>query len=150
MRVNASIADGMLRPARRISWLVAAAWLGLAGCRNSDTLPALKVYEVNGKVLMADDKPLRGGWVYFVPKGDLPVTPSAEIGPDGTFSIVTGGSGQGAPPGEYKVRIEAPQLRAAKKGGKHPFPPKYKDEDSSGLVITVRAEPNQLDPIRLK
>jgi hypothetical protein len=106
---------------------------------------------VKGKVLLADGKALSGGWIYFVSKqGDLPVTPSGVIGPDGTFSLVTGGSGQGAPPGEYKVRIEAPQLQTARKTRKTQFPLRYNDEDSSGLVITVRAETNQLEPIRLK
>ena len=91
--------------------LVVAVWAGLAGCRNSDSLPALPVYEVKGKVLLADGKPLRGGLISFVPKGDLPVTPSGVIASDGTFSLVTGGSGDGAPPGDYKVRVEAPQFQ---------------------------------------
>ena len=77
------------------------------------------------------------------------MTPSGEIGPDGTFSVVTGGSGEGAPPGEYKLRIEAPQFQTAK--NKKPLiPEKFTDEDSSNLVVTVRAEPIQLEPIRLK
>jgi hypothetical protein len=131
---------------------MAAAYAALAGCRGSDSLPSYQVYQVEGKVLLADGKPLGGGWIYFVPKGDLPVTPSGVIGSDGTFSLVTGGSGDGAPPGEYKVRVEAPQFQqAAPKSRKKPiFPVKYKDEDSSGLVITVRAESNRLDPILLK
>jgi hypothetical protein len=134
----------------RASGLAVAVWVGLAGCRNSESLPALQVYEVKGKVTLADGKPLSSGWIYFVPKGDLPITPSGVIGSDGTFSLVTGGSGDGAPPGEYKVRIEAPQLQAALKGKKPPFPLKYLDEDSSLVVVQVRAEPNQLDPICLK
>jgi hypothetical protein len=139
------------RPTRLLSGLIVAGWAGLAGCRNSDSLPVLQVYEVRGKVLLADGKPLSGGWISFVPKGDLPVTPSSPIGADGTFSLVTGGSGEGAPAGEYKVRIEAPQLPAFKKVGnkQKPFLFKYTDEDSSGLVITVRAEANRLEPIRL-
>ena len=125
---------------------------GLAGCRGSDSLPVLPVYEVKGKVLLSNGKPLSGGWISFVPKSDLPVTPSAAIGSDGTFSLETGGSGHGAPAGEYKVRVEAPQLRtAASTSRKKPLVPvKYSDEDSSGLVITVRAEANQLEPIVLK
>jgi hypothetical protein len=136
----------------RLSGVAVAIWVGLAGCRNSGSLPALPVYEVRGTVLLADGKPLEGGWISFVPKGDLPVTPSGAIGSDGTFSLVTGGSGLGAPPGEYKVRIEAPQFeQSASKSKKRPiFPRKYNDEDSSGLVITVRAETNRLGPIRLK
>ena len=89
---------------------------GLAGCGKSDSLPVLEVYDVKGKVLLADGKPLDGGSIYFVSKaGDLPVTPSGVIGPDGTFSLVTGGSGDGAPPGEYKVRIEAPPVQTVGK-----------------------------------
>jgi hypothetical protein len=130
--------------------LLAALLAGLAGCSNQDKLPSLTVYQVTGKVLLADGKPLTGGWVYFVPKSDLSVTPSAQIGSDGTFSLDTGGSGSGAPPGEYKVRIEAPQFHVDRNPKKSIFPFKYTDEDSSGLVVTVRAEPNQLEPFRLR
>ena len=83
---------------RRLSGLVVALLAGLGGCHNSESLPVLPVYEVKGKVLLADGQPLSGGWIYFVPKGDLPLTPSGVIGSDGTFSVVTGGSGDGAPP----------------------------------------------------
>jgi len=142
--------DRKRRGACKLSGLIVAGCVGLAGCRNSESLPALRVYEVKGKVLLADGKPLSGGLVTFVPKGDLPVTPSGVIQSDGTFSLVTGGSGDGAPPGDYKVRVEAPQLQATGKSKKPPFPFKYTDEDSSHLVITVRADTNQLEPIRLK
>jgi hypothetical protein len=137
----------------RAGWLVGLTvilWLGQAGCGKSDSLPSLQVYEVKGKVLLPDGKPLSGGWIYFVSKGDLPVTPSGQISSDGTFSLVTGGSGEGAPAGDYKIRVEAPQLPTGPKAKKPAFPFKYTDEDSSGLVLTVRAEPNHLDPIRLK
>ena len=83
------------RGAGPLCGLVLALWAGVAGCRQSDSLPNLKVYEVKGKVLLADGKPLTNGWVYFVPKGELTVTPSAIIGSDGTFSLITGGSGEG-------------------------------------------------------
>jgi hypothetical protein len=131
---------------------MAAAMAALAGCGRSDSLPSYQVYEVKGKVLLADGKPLGGGWITFVPKGDLLVTPSAVIDSDGGFSLSTGGSGDGAPAGDYKVRVEAPQLQqAAPKSRKKPlFPQKYIDEDSSGVVITVRAQTNQLEPIVLK
>jgi hypothetical protein len=135
-----------------LSGVVLAAWAGLVGCRNSDALPAYQVYEVKGQVLLADGKPLNQGFIFFVPKGDLPVTPSAEIRSDGSFSLVTGGSGEGAPPGDYKIRVEAPQFQQARKKSRKsvPFPFKYTDEDSSGVVVTVRAQDNQLEPILLK
>ncbi len=125
-------------------------WMTIAGCGRSDSLPSLQVYEVNGKVLLGDGKPLTSGWVYLVPTAGLPLTPSAEIGPDGTFSVVTGGSGNGAPAGEYKIRIEAPQFPVDPKTKKGIFPFKYTDEDSSGLVVTVKPEVNQLEAFRLK
>jgi hypothetical protein len=110
------------------------------------------VYEVKGKVLLADGQPLTGGWISFVPKGDLSVTPSSPIGSDGTFALTTGGSGEGAPAGDYKVRVEAPQLPGLQKPRrrKPPFPLKYTDEDSSGLVVTVRTTANRLEPFVLK
>lgn len=139
------------RVSRGLTGLALAVCAGLTGCGKSDSLPALTVFPVNGKVLRADGKALSGGHIYLVSKaGDLPVTPSGEIGPDGTFSVTTGGSGEGVPPGEYKVRIEGKPAQTVGKTGKPPFPVRYNDEDSSGLLITVRAEPNQLEPIRLK
>lgn len=132
--------------------LMAAVLTTLAGCGRSDSLPVYQVYEVKGQVLLADGKPLNGGWIYFVPRGDLPVTPSGVIGSDGTFSLSTGGSGEGAPAGDYKIRVETPQLPPpVPRSKKKPvIPVRYNDEDSSGLVITVRADANQLEPIRLK
>ena len=133
-----------------LSTVVLTASAGLSGCGQSDSLPKLRVYEVKGKVLLPDGKPLSSGLISFVPKGDLPITPSAEIASDGTFSLVTGGSGEGSPLGEYKVRIETPAIRVDPKTKKPPFPSKYTDEDSSGIVVTVLAQENHLDPIKLK
>jgi hypothetical protein len=134
-----------------ITGLITAASAGLAGCGTSDSLPKLEVHEVKGTVVLADGKPLTGGSIYFVRKaGDLPVTPSGKIGPDGSFSLVTGGSGEGAPAGEYKVRIEAAPVGSTGQKTKEPFPARYNDEDSSKIEITVRAGANQLEPIRLK
>ncbi len=82
-------------PVRWFSMLLLTAPLGLSGCGNSDSLPKLQVYGVKGKVLLADGKPLRSGWISFVPKAGLPITPSAQISSDGSFSLVTGGSGEG-------------------------------------------------------
>jgi hypothetical protein len=132
----------------RTAFLAAAT--GLFGCGNGDSLPKLQVFEVKGQVLLADGKPLPSGWISFVPKGGLPITPSAKIAADGSFSLVTGGSGEGAPTGDYKVRIEAPELRSDPKTRKTILPNKYTDEDSSGIVVTVLPKENHLDPIRLR
>ncbi len=133
-----------------LSVVLPAALSAFSGCGQSDRLPHLTVYEVTGKVVLADGKPLSSGVISFVPKGDLPITPSANISPDGTFKVITGGSGDGAPPGDYKVRIEAPALQSGPKSKKSLFPFKYTDEDSSEIVVTVRPQENHLDPIVLK
>jgi hypothetical protein len=128
----------------------------LAGCGDGTGGPApvVTVYQVKGKVLLPDNKPLSGGVVYFVPK-DGAMTSEGSIRPDGSFSLVTGTSGEGAPPGDYKIRIEPadPSLlpnRNSHNRKKLPFPNKYLDEDSSGLLVTVKPESNVLDPITLK
>ena len=136
--------------ARPLTALLLAASAGLAGCSQSDRLPKLQVYKVTGKVLLSNGKPLTTGFISFVPKGDLAITPGAKIEPDGTFTVVTGGSGEGAPSGEYKVRIEAPELRPDPKTKKTLIPPRYADEDSSRIVVTVLPQENHLDPITLK
>jgi hypothetical protein len=141
----------LARSAAAIGTLIIGAGLSAVGCNGSaDTLPTLKVYEVKGKVELADGKPLSTGSVYLVPKGDLAVTPNAQINPDGTFVVVTGGSGEGAPPGEYKVRIETAEAHSNSKNKKPRVPFKYTDEDSSGLVVTVRPESNVLEPFKLR
>lgn len=147
-------ADG--RGRQVVGWLGVAALLGVAGCGGvSVGAPALlKVYEVKGKVLRPDGQALSGGQIYFVPKEGSQI-PSGQIGRDGTFSLSTGPSGEGAPEGEYKVRIEPedPTLLAlttnrAKKP--LPFARRYWDEDTSGLTATVKPSANQLQPFRLK
>ena len=81
------------------------------------------VYPVTGKVLLADGKPLTTGRVEFIPvKGGMPA--AGDIGPDGSFSLKTGNGQEGAPAGDYKVRLE-PTTLSAKKAGKalsFPFP----------------------------
>jgi hypothetical protein len=130
--------------------LVTTALAAQAACSSSDSLPNYQVYEVKGRVLLSDGKPLGSGWISFVSKADLPVTPSGPIAKDGTFSLVTGGSGKGAPAGDYKVRVESPEFQAGGKSRKALFPFKYTDEDSSGIIVTVRPQTNDLEPIRLR
>jgi hypothetical protein len=132
--------------------LLAAA---VAGCGRGDTPPVVTVFEVKGRVLLKDRKPLAGGHVYFVPTSAPWLLASAPVGPDGRFALATGDSGAGAPPGDYKVRVEPdgppPLVGAGRRPGTRlPFPPRYLDEDSSGLRVTVKAEPNTLESFVLK
>lgn len=145
----------------RVALALAIAW-AVAGC-SGDNNPVKKVstHDVKGQVLRPDGKPLGGGMIYFEPKPESAQAQPAQgpIGPDGTFTLNTGSSGPGAAAGEYKVYIKpdtASLPRATGKRGatvgqvKLPFPAEYSDPDTSGLVATVKAEPNQLPPFRLE
>jgi hypothetical protein len=128
----------------------------LSGCGGgAGAPPVVKVYEVKGSVLLAGSKPLSSGKVSFVRIDPPFLVSSAPIAPDGSFSLTTGDSGEGAPEGQYKVKVEPDGPPPVVRGGRVDpkvlsFPMKYTDEDSSGLIITVKAETNQLKPIVLK
>jgi hypothetical protein len=106
-------------------------------------------YEVRGKVLLASGKALSEGRVTFVAADGLLPQASGDIRPDGEFTLTTRDPGDGAAPGKYKVRIEPAETKNPRKSRPR-FPVRYVDEDSSGLAVTVRAEPNQLEPFTLK
>jgi hypothetical protein len=68
-----------------------------AGCSH-------KLVKVHGKVTL-DGKPLDGATVTFVPDGEGGRSASGQTGTDGTFSLSTYTTGDGAQPGQYKVII---------------------------------------------
>ena len=119
----------------------------LAGCQGSYS--SAPTFEVKGKVLLSNGKPLGAGRVTFVAADGLLPEVSGEIQPDGGFALTTRNPGDGAAPGKYKVRIEPAGRRNPRKV-KPTFPAKYVDEDSSGIEVVVRSEPNQLGPFTLK
>ena len=131
---------------RRLTTVLVLTCAGLAGCqRFSSSAPT---YEVKGKVLLSNGKPLSSGRVIFVSTDASLPEVSGDIQQDGGFALTTREAGDGAVPGKYKVRIE-PRGRKDRKS-KLSFPTKYVDEDSSGIVVTVQANANQLDPFTLK
>jgi hypothetical protein len=101
--------------------------------------------------MLGNGKPLTAGRVSFIPKNEVTIPPaSGVIRDDGSFALTTRKPDDGATPGEYRVRIEPAEVKGNRTSPRLPFPVKYIDEDSSGLVATVRAQANQLDPIQLK
>jgi hypothetical protein len=120
-----------------------------AGGTRKETL-----YPVKGQVQLAGGKPLAGGTVVFIPASGQDASPRGDVDANGNFALKTGDA-EGAPAGEYKVRIE-PALAAMKqKGGivdpkVLPFPGKYAEEDgNTGLTATVKTEPTTLEPFKL-
>ncbi len=102
---------------------------------------------VKGQVLL-NGKPLTSGVVVLVsPKYSSEY--SGQIGSDGRFTIKSG-SVEGAPEGEYRVRIEPEpqkgQSSRPKKGATNlPYPGRYADETTSDLNVTVKSGENDLD-----
>ena len=137
--------------------MVATLPSGLGGCSNPDVTQAVKVYEVKGSVLLADGKPLTSGTVEFEPVKDSVYQASGQIGTDGSFTLKTPNSGDGAAPGEYRVKIIPDETMAPSttKGktkirdlSKLPFSRKYLDADTSELTATVKPEPNVLATVQ--
>ena len=129
------------------AWTKIAAMTCLAGVSvgcGSNTNPELKqTYQVEGRIILADGRPLAGGRVAFLSKDGLNPAASGEIRNDGRFSLTTREPNDGATPGDYKVRIERP-ARSAR------FPNKYLDEDDSGVIVTIRPAANELAAIQLR
>ena len=133
--------------------IVAAAGLmisGLSGC-GEPTYSTPTVYPVKGQILLSDGKPLTSGQVVLVSNQGMEFP--GKVGSDGRFSIKSG-AGDGAPEGEYRVRID-PELqpvsagRAQKGAANLPFPARYASETTSDLKVTVRPGENDLEPIKL-
>ncbi len=126
--------------------------VGCSGPSDVATKPIGQTFPVSGTVVLKNGSPLKEGRVVLVAAEDTSTPPSVgEIQSDGKFTLTTKTPGDGAVPGKYKVRVE-PGAAGVKKSKtvKPPFPSKYLDEDSSTLVVTVKAEPTTLSPIELK
>ncbi|MBM3980085.1 MAG: hypothetical protein FJ304_07335 [Planctomycetes bacterium] len=122
--------------------------VALAGCGQKG--PAL--VPVTGKVTTADGKPLERATVVFHPVGAADangVKPRGTVGADGTFTLTSHTTGDGAPAGEYRVTVE---LWTAGKGDDPPtsrLPAKFANPEKSGLTATVGTAPTELKPFVL-
>jgi hypothetical protein len=135
--------------------------LATVSCGKSGS--ARPVFPVRGQVLL-DGKPLAGVQVAFHPvaaPGPDDGRPYARTDANGRFAVSTYGTGDGAPPGEYKISLhdlqnsggndevrgdEAPPK--ARKPSRIAAP--YANPDTSGLRIRVSEGPNELEPFQLK
>jgi hypothetical protein len=124
-------------------WLSAAMVIGSAGCGESFRLPT--TYPVKGKVLLPDGQPLTSGRIMLISQ-ESGLTFGGTISADGTYTVKSG-TREGAPAGNYKVRIEIdetslPQAKGRKgqRSARLPFDNKYTDEDASQLTATVKPD----------
>jgi hypothetical protein len=104
-----------------------------------------KLYPVQGKVTLKDGSPVKFGHIILradVSKGNTTKEVSQGTIRNGEYTIMTGAR-EGAPPGAYKVSIEA----AAEVDEKNPYftkwyaSEKYVSPDTSGLTMEVVEAP---------
>jgi hypothetical protein len=130
--------------------LLTAVALACGSCSSSG------LYPVSGKVLVKGE-PAAGASVHFRRTGADPMHEEAIMGlvqADGSFTLVCGSLGSGAPPGEYDVLIEWRQVAHQAKGQPQKGPDRlqghYADPRRPLLHVVIRAQSNELPPFELK
>jgi hypothetical protein len=125
--------------------VTAALTLACVSCGTGNNL-----YPVSGKV-MYRGSPASGAVVTFCRPGDGPTDEPTIMGvvrEDGTFELVCGSLGRGAPPGEYDVLIE--WKRVTGQGQRRPqmgpdrLKGRYADPSRPRLHAVVKPETNEL------
>jgi hypothetical protein len=141
------------RRKQRLGFMLTLTISAVSGCSNENALPHLTTYPVKGRVLLADGKPLSVGRVYFRRKAEPPIQAAGEIKPDGRFELGTLEPGDGAPEGEYTVRIDPTPNNLdgpAKRITLARIPSQYTDVDGGSLSATIAPGDNDLKPFTLK
>jgi hypothetical protein len=130
--------------------LTAATALACASCGNKDN-----IYPVSGKVTYKGS-PASGAAVFFRRQGGETMNDHTIMGivqEDGSFDLVCGSRGKGAPPGEYDVLITWKRVTGQSKGRPQHGPDKlkgrYADPKHPLLHATVEAKATNLPPFEL-
>jgi carboxypeptidase family protein len=136
----------------------------LTGCSNSSRPPT---YPVTGTVTL-QGKPVAGAAVTFVPTGEGEAA-SAITDSEGKYALTTWQAGDGARPGEYRVKVSKQEQQTVNPAkmvknlsieeeqkiyveSKKPAPPsrslipgKFENEQTSGLIHKVEEKPTTFD-----
>jgi hypothetical protein len=130
--------------------LTAALALVCASCNASNLNP------VSGKV-MYKGSAASGAVVFFIRQGDDSNDDPSIVGivqEDGSFELVCGSLGKGAPPGDYDVLIEWKPVSAQSKGRHQHGPDKlngrYSDRNNPMLHATIKPGRNDLPSFNLR
>jgi hypothetical protein len=127
---------------------LAALVLAAAGCGGAGT------YAVSGKVTFENGEPVPGGVVSFRPMAAADgKSADSPVAADGTFRLRTFHDGDGALPGKYQVAVSGPRGETDTEEGwrkkltkKVPHvSPKYRNPETSGIVLEVKQERNHFE-----
>jgi hypothetical protein len=155
----------MNRPGKLVVSSLVTVGIVLAGCSNSSRPPT---YPVTGTVTL-QGKPLAGAVITFVPTAKDSDAASAITDAAGKYALTTWQAGDGARPGEYRVKVSKQEQAAvdpskmvqnltieeeqkiyveSKKApppAKSLIPNKYQDDQTSGLTHKVEDKPTTFD-----
>jgi hypothetical protein len=155
----------MNRPGKLAVSTLVTVGLALTGCSNSLRPPT---YPVTGTVTF-QGKPVAGAVITFVPTGEEGEAASAISDSEGKYALTTWEAGDGARPGEYRVKISKQEAAAVDPAkmvqnlsieeeqkiyveSKKPAPPakrlipsKFENEKTSGLIHKVEGKPTTFD-----
>jgi hypothetical protein len=133
-----------------VGYALAVTALACISCGNSNNL-----YPVSGTVTYKG-KPAAGATVFFQRQGGDPMNEHALMGivqEDGSFTLVCGPLGKGAPPGAYDVLVEWKRDLNPAKGlahkGQDRLKGRYAAPKHPQLHAVVKAETNHLAPFEL-
>ena len=159
------ITSRMNRPAKLALFVLTIVGIVLTGC-SSSSRP--RTYPVTGTVT-SQGKPLAGAAITFVPTGDDAEAASAITDANGKYALTTWKAGDGARPGEYRVKVskqaqttvdpskmvknltieEEQKIYVESKNPPPPakslIPAKYQDDQTSGLIHKVEQKPTTFD-----
>ena len=128
-------------------FLLGAAVLG--GCGKGLSVPS--TVPVSG-VVKYKGKPLQGIRVTLhsqIETAKSGFIPTAQTGPDGRFTLGTGASRNGAPPGTYVVTFEKPEITGYVETEVDAFRGMYSDPAKSKWTVTIEKGENSLQPFEL-
>ena len=137
-------------PLRRCLWLALIVTAILpSACSRSTRKP---VFPAKGQLLI-NGRPAAGATVFFNPVESDPdaIAPYGVTDANGTFTLTTYLTFDGAPAGEYVVTVRAPgpPQRADEDQGPDRLKGRYNDVKTSKLRATIEKKPNVLEPFDL-
>ncbi len=112
----------------------------------------LPTFEVKGQILQ-NGKPVPNATVVFHPAFEIGPDiskPRGTTGEDGSFTLSTYGSADGAPEGDYKITVEQWTSTNPEKGPESRLPSKFAKPEQSGLTARVASGKNEIPAIQLR
>jgi hypothetical protein len=123
--------------------------VSLIGCGGEPRVP---VYPVSGKITYKGQPPV-GAQVFLHPVNESDLTgvvPAGRVKQDGSFTITTYDSDDGAPQGDYVALIQWYKLSPEGAPGPNVIPGVYSNAKKSPARVSVASGPVVIPPITIK